>query len=291
MALTSNYTYRLDTATSTGTVLNDDSLSFPFVDIQKVVGLDSAPYRETIRDHEGTDGGFIDAEFEKGRDIILEGLVYCDPSNVESYMDTLKLNYAPVTTPVEFHFKGPGISERLLYVKPRGVRYDIEQLRRIGITAAQFLLYAEDPRVYDATLTTVVISYGGDAGNGFAFSFGFNLDFGGGASPAGQFVTNSGNRPAPATLTIQGPVQNPLIANDTNGGLISFSNTLSLTGSDSVVIDLKNRTAIQNGSTNVRSKMVTANWFMLDVGSNFIRYGGTSGTGSTLTVAYRNAWR
>jgi len=91
-----DYTFQLDS----GVVLNTDTL--PFVDVQRVVGLDSAPYRETIRDHEGTDGGYIDAEFETGREVIVEGIAYCDVDNAETFFDSLKQNYAPVTTPIPF---------------------------------------------------------------------------------------------------------------------------------------------------------------------------------------------
>src|ERR1041385_8729033 len=164
-----DYTFRFDTSTSLGVVLNDDA-SIPFVDIQSVTGLDSAEYRETMRDHEGTDGGFLDAEFEKGREIILEGVVYANSSNIEPYMDNLKFNFAPATTPSEFHFKAPGANERLLFVKPRGVRYNWDQLRRLGMTSIQFLMYAEDPRIYDANTSSTIIAYGGDAGLGFSFN-------------------------------------------------------------------------------------------------------------------------
>src|SRR5258706_3985458 len=185
-----DYTFRLN---DNGVTLNTDA-ALPFVDIDKVSGLDNAPYRETTRDHEGTDGGFMDAEFEKGRDIILEGTIYTSGANVEAYLDTLKANYAPVQTPIPFYIKAPGVTERLIFVKPRGIHYGWETLRRLGITNAQFLMFAEDPRIYDAVLASTTIAFGGVTGTGFAFSFGFNLDFGGGAVPGGTTVFNGGNR-------------------------------------------------------------------------------------------------
>lgn len=287
MALT-DYTFRLDTATTTGVVLNDDSTSIPFVDITRVSGLDSAPYRETLRDHEGVDGGFIDAEFEKGREIILEGIAYCDSSNVEPYFDTLKANYAPVTSLISFHMKIPGVSERVVFVKPRGVRYDIDQARRIGATNVQFLMYAEDPRIYDNSLQSVNIPFGGVTSVGFGFNFGFNLDFGGSVSPSGLFVTNNGNRPTPAIMTITGPMINPLIINDTLSASLSFS--IVLANTDTLVIDLANRTVTLNGSGNRRGTLINPTWFLLASGANFIRFGGLSGSGS-LNVSFRSAWR
>lgn len=161
-----DFEFQLD---NTGVTLNTTA-TIPYVDISRVAGLDNAPYRETMRDHEGVDGGFLDAEFEKGRDIILDGVIYADGSNVESYLDSIKRNYAPVTSPIPFYFKVPGVSERLIYVKPRGVRYNWEQARRLGITEAQFMLFAEDPRIYDSDGALLDVNYGGDTGVGLAFT-------------------------------------------------------------------------------------------------------------------------
>jgi hypothetical protein len=270
-----------------GVVLNA-SPSAPFVDIDKVKGLDSAPYRETFRDHEGVDGGFIDAEFETGRDISLEGVAYCDVNAVETYLDSLKANFAPVTASIPFYYKAAGLGERVIFVKPRGVRYDWESARRTGETPIQFSMYAEDPRIYDNNLISIVIPYGGAATTGFGFNLGFNLDFGVAIPPFGSFIVNSGNRPTPAIMTIVGPVVNPRIINDTDSKSLNF--TITLTGADSLVIDLDRRTVTLNGSTNARNTLTTSDWFYFRPGNTFIRFGGASGSGN-LTIAYRSAWR
>lgn len=278
-----DFTFQLNS----GVILNDDS--FPFVDIDKVSGLDNAPYRETTRDHEGTDGGFMDAEFEKGRDVILEGTVYGNSSTVEAYLDSLKANYAPVTSPIPFVFKSPGVVERQLFVKPRGCRYDWDTARRLGMCPIQFLMFAEDPRIYASQLSTAIFGYGGDAGLGLGFNLGFNLNFGGGASPGGGSVVNAGNRNTPITFVITGPVQNPLIANATTGHTMGF--TITLSASDTLTINTRDRTVYLNGLTNRRSAMTTVDWFDLVPGTNQLTYGGLSGTGSTLSVSFRSAWR
>lgn len=281
-----DYTFQLN---NSGVALNTDSIAFPYVDIDRVQGLDSAPYRETTRDHEGADGGFMDAEFEKGRDIILEGTVFANTSTFEAYMDTLKANYAPVQTPIPFYVKAPGTVERLLFVKPRGVRYDWDAGRRLGMSPVQFLMFAEDPRQYDAVESTLNINYGGDAGFGFSFNLGFSLDFGGGATPGGATINNLGNRSTPPTFIILGPVTNPIITNQTYGIAMGF--TITLGASDTLTINTRDRTVYLNGNINRRNTMTTPNWFFLEVGNNFIGYGGQSGGGSSLQVRFRSAWR
>lgn len=281
-----DYEFQLD---DTGVLLNSDS-STPFVDITKVTGLDSAPYRETIRDHEGTDGGFIDAEFEKGRDVILDGTVYGTVGDVESYLDNLKANFAPVTSPIPFYLKPGTVDERVIFVKPRGMRYDWEAARRLGITNAQFMMFAEDPRIYSSAETNTNIGYGGDAGLGLAFSFAFNVNFGGGATPGGTTVTNNGNRPTPVEFIVTGPIINPIITKTATGESLYF--IIELTASDTLTINTRDRTVYLNGSSNRRNTMQSpAQWFFLDPGDNFIGFGGLSGSGSTLDINFRSAWR
>lgn len=286
MPLTEELTFMLS---DSGVVLNTDSTSFPFVDIKEVVGLDNAPYRETERDHEGDDGGFMDAEFEKGRPLALRGTIYTSSSTMESYLDTLKANWAPSATLVPFYFKVPGVAERVLFVKPLGCNYDWNDLRRLGCADVTFKMYAEDPRVYTSTLNSVDIAYGGDAGTGFAFNLAFDFSFGASIPPTGAVIAVGGSRPTPPLFTITGPVTSPVIINDTLGISMFFNITLSAT--DSLVIDAKNRTITLNGSNNQRNTLLEPNWFYLSPGSTFIRYGGSAGTGSNLNVKYRDAWR
>jgi hypothetical protein len=285
MPLITEYTFQLG---DTGIVLNDDAASIPFVDIDRVTGLDSPQFRETMRDHEGVDGGFIDAEFETGREIFLEGTAYCQAGLEEVYMDQLKFNYAPVRTSIPFYLKAPSVDERVIFVKSRGVSYDWSTLRRIGMTRIQFKMFAEDPRLYDNFLQQYVIPFGGEIGTGLGFSFGFPFGFGATVLPNGLTVTNVGNRPTPAILTIQGPVVNPQIINDTLSRRLGFIITLGAL--DTLVIDLGNRTVNLNGNVNRRNTMSTAEWFLISPGDSFIRFGGGSGTG-TMTVTFRNAWR
>lgn len=119
--------------------------------------------------------------------------------------------------------------------------------------------------------------------------FGFNLDFGGGQVPTGGVVVNAGNRPTPAVFTIAGPIDNPIIANDTLSKTLAFQ--ISLSASETLVIDTINKTVLLNGVTNRRSTLIAPTWFLLAPGGNFIRFGGSSAGAPTLTVQYRSAWR
>lgn len=274
----------------TGIILNDDSASnLPFIDIEQVTGLDNAPYRQTKREREGADGGYMDAEFESGRDISLTGVVYANNNPLESYLDSLKANWAPSTAPIPLYMLTNDVGLRVVFVKPLGCKYDWDALRRTGMTAITFTAYAEDPRIYSGALQSTIIPLGATVFTGFAFPLGFPFGFGGvSLTTDGQFIYNVGNRPAPAIMTIAGPVTNPQILNDTTSSVLQFSTTLAI--GETLVIDTQYHTVRLNGITNRRSALIVPGWFMLQVGANFIRFRSTAGTG-TLEVSYRASWR
>lgn len=286
MALTEDLTFML---TDTGVVLNSAVLQ-PFVDIHKVTGLDSAPYRTTERDWEGNDGGFMDAEFEKGRNVVLDGTVYSDTGSIEDYLDDLKANFAPTTTLQNFYFKAPGVVERLLFVKPLGCRYDWDELRRTGQASIQFSMFAEDPRIYDSELLSASVPLGATVYTGFGFDLGFDFGFGGVSSTTDQVtLLIGGNRPTPPIFVISGPVTNPRILNDVTGAELRFNITLDTL--DTLTIDTKYKTVRLNGTANRRSALVAPDWYFLEPGSNTLRYRAESSSASTLSISYRNAWR
>lgn len=273
----------------TGVVLNPNDQTLPFVDITEVQGLDSPEFRSTERDHEGVDGGFLDAEFEKMRTVVLQGQVIGDVATVETFMDRLKYDWAPRRSAIPLRFAHPGVSQRVVFVKPLGVRYSVSQLRRTGCTDVQFTCQAEDPRIYDDAVITQQLVIGLPITSGFAFSFGFPFGYGAVVSPEGVNVTNYGNRPAPGIITIPGPVTGPVIYNDTYSNTLSFD--IDVAASDFLEIDLGMHTVKLNGSVSRRAALLEPDWFLLEPGDNFIRYRATAGGSNPASISYRNAWR
>jgi len=272
-----------------GILLNPSDQIFPFVDVYKVSGLDSAPFRETERDHEGVDGGFLDAEFEKGRPIVLEGVALGDVDVLLPLLEDLKVNFRPSRDLIPFYYKAPAIGSRVLFVKPRGVRYDWNQAIRHGETPIQFQMYAEDPRQYTPILETGYVPWAAAPTNGIGFNLGFNFGFGTAAALDNVIVFNSGNRETPAVITINGPVTNPRIVNDTLGLTLLFTIVLGVT--DTLAIDLGSKTVRLNNVVNQRGSLQSPNWFLLQPGQNFFRYQGDLGTGSSMKIEFRSAWR
>ena len=274
----------------TGTVLNPNDMTLPFVDLTNIQGLDTPDLRTTERDHEGVDGGFIDAEFEKMRTIVLEGqLISNDPESVMPFLDSLKAQWAVSNTAKTLYFGMPGVTDRVIFAKTLGVRYDVNQLWRTGACDVQFMCQAEDPRIYDNNLQVFNLAQGVAITNGFSFNLSFDFGFGAPVDPNQTNVFNGGNRPTPAVITIPGPVTNPIIYNDTTSNTLQFE--IVVASGDYLQIDLGYRTVKLNGSVSRRATLIEPDWFLLEEGDNFMRYRASTSGGAAATVSMRNAWR
>lgn len=287
MTLTQDYTYQY---TATGIVLNTDSVGgSPFVDVTKVSGLDSAPIRNSDAVREGQDGGFTDAQFEDMRLIVLEGTVYASASGIETFMDSLKGNFGPTALVQPFFFFHPFVGQRIVYCKSLGVRYDVDSLRRTGQTPFQIQLKAEDPTIYGAVQTLNTGLAGAASGRGYNRSY--NYGYGGSTSTSGSInCFNAGNKPVKAVFTMTNVI-NPSIVSDTTSQRLNF--TISIQNSDSVAVDLRDKTVILNGTANRRGSLLGGSlWFLLQPGNNFIRFLGTTGTGTpNLSATFMSGYR
>ena len=281
------YTFRYK---DDGLVLNADSAVLPFVDITMVAGLDQAPVRETSRVREGQDGGFMDAEFEDMRTVVLDGIVYATPDSIQQYLQQLKANWAPGRLVYPFYFDPPGVEQRVLFGKSLGMRYSWEQALRTGRTPAQFTLKCEDPTIYGSVI-------GGSGGmaieaTGRAYDKAFDYGYGGTVGAAGGVtVNNSGDKAVPATIRVTN-VTDPVVLHDQTGRALRF--TITLGDGDFLDMDLRNRSVMLNGTASRRNALLgTSRWFMLNPGTNNIRFSGTpAGTGTpTITVSARNGYR
>lgn len=259
-----------------------------FIDIVKVTGLNNAEYRITERDREGMDGGFIDSNYEKMRTIILEGYVY---NASERFLDQLKANYAPAASAQPFYFLAPNITERLIFAKSYGLRYDWGLERRLNIVPIQIQLKAEDPSIYGPLITSSTTLRTAEAGTDFdlAFDFGFTNAVSGSTGTA--TVNNVGNKDSDCTFDIVGPITDPTILHDQTGYRLNFS--IDLNATDVLTINLRNKSIMLNGTANRRGSLLgTSRWFLVKPGVNTFRFLGTAGAGTPqLNCSSRSAYR
>jgi len=179
---------------------------------------------------------------------------------------------------------------QLIYVRPRRrqLPYDAEFDRRAGEATVEFV--ATDPRIYDATLTSVTKGVAAASG-GFTFPITFPLTFGVSTAGSGTFqVNNIGNFNTRPSVRITGPVDNPRLEHTDQGKIIQLA--ISLGATDYVDIDFATRNIILNGTASRRSTLTpSSQWWDLQPGINNIRYAANSlATGSTATLTFRSAW-
>jgi hypothetical protein len=171
-------------------------------------------------------------------------------------------------------------------VTKRAPVYSAQTLERSIVVPIQ--LHATDPRVYSAVQHTVSTGLGTATG-GLVFPATFPATFGSG-SAGGQIVaSNAGSVKTYPTLTVSGPVDNPIISHVEQG--LSLILTGSLVSGDTLVFNAepRARTVLLNGA-NAENLLTTPGWFGLTPGTNTIRYSNNGGfTTSTLVVAWRDA--
>jgi hypothetical protein len=153
---------------------------------------------------------------------------------------------------------------------------------------AQF--FAEDPRAYSQTLTTVTGATLSAASGGLVFAAPFNWKFtpsGGGTAAC----TNAGNRKTPPVIRIYGYAVNPQVLNVTTGDRISVTGTIA--AGDYLELDVYNRTAKLNGTTLRNNLIDSANtvWWELPAGASNVRLlAGTFDGVARADVLFRSAF-
>jgi Phage tail protein len=280
--------------TNTGVILNtDNSHVLPFIDVQKVSGLDNAPIRLSQADHEGTDGGYVDSQFETTRVITISGMVYCVPGSEEGYLDQLKANYAPSTVVQPFYFSTPDQGTRCCFGKSQGLNYDWDTSRRTGMFAFQIVILCPDPVIYGISSSTISATLTSAATGGRAYNRLYPLSYGGGGTTNAFVCVNNGNRNAPVVFDIFGAVTNPVLYNDTTFQTMTFLTTIA--GGHFLRVDCGNKLVLLDAGSSQRSSLVgTPNWIYLAPGNNTIRFLGTQSPPTpvaTINAYFQDAWR
>ena len=260
----------------------------PFV-INSVDGLESLPEIRTQDDVRGfADGMYTGRDFLGGRTITMEMLTLAGNGN--SAFTNFNILQAAMnvqsagTTTMQFTLSPYDIQQQIgVRVRARKTLVDPEYT--FGYIKSVYQLFAPDPRYYDATSTTVSLLPNTSLGR--TYNRVYNMLYGGGVS--GATITNSGNTTTSPIITINDPMTNPTIGNNSTGQFITVNVTLG--ASDVLVIDLYEKTITLNGSPARNLLAGNSQWFGADPGVTNFQFTGTGYSGTTAaTVTYRSAW-
>jgi hypothetical protein len=270
-----------------GIVLNNDAsvptVGNPIWDITKVSGMDLPDVKVSAKDHDGYDGGAVEAQFYATRVITLEGTLFCHPSDsLELWLDKLKKNYAPTnwsqgfpSSGAFFYAKAPGAPEKFTGAYSLGVKYDWDTSRRFNSQSFKIMLQCAQPQWY--SLTGKVL--------------------GPSAVGAGLTYYNEGNYANTGLIKIKNAdaCVNPVVTLTSPG----FGRAIPITatvpsGGYEIWIDLGQRVVLlQQGfnSTNWRNRVTSeAGWFRFAPGMNVIKLTTSGGGAPTLNLEINDQW-
>jgi hypothetical protein len=148
------------------------------------------------------------------------------------------------------------------------------------------VLVAPDPRKYSTVLHSLTATQA-SAAVGLAPPLTPPFTLPAGAPPMAVACTNAGSFETRPTVTITGPITGPAVVNQTTGQAVSFPG-MTLAATDVLTVDFTARQAYLNGV--FRTADVSSSWWVLPPGTTTVQVTGTGATGSTMTVAWRDAW-
>ena len=140
-----------------GVLLNGDD--FPFWDVLRTEGFVGLPDIEPIiYDRDGRDGSSVYVKFMKHRVLLIEGVLYADPSTFDLTGSVLSLNMRPDGSNYPLYFQVPGLPRLFYKVMPTKYTMDLDTGRRTGSAKFFAQWVASDPRAYNGAYDQALTS-------------------------------------------------------------------------------------------------------------------------------------
>ncbi|MEW9530754.1 hypothetical protein [Microbispora sp. NPDC049125] len=258
----------------------------------------SPPIRAQVEARSNADGGWGGPGFYDSRVVTLSGhAIAPDRMTMLAAKDRIKSAISP-RSPVQLQVAEAHLT-RVASVRLTD-QIDLADVNSFAFTWA-FTLTAVDPRRYDANPVTVTATLPVGLTAGRTYSRTHPVVYGG-VTPGGGgsvYIQNDGDYDeTPAVITFVGPLVTPRVEHPQSGRSLTFDVTLDY--DDTLIVDLKAKTALLNGAVN-QAYTITAGsaWFMLTPGLNEFAFRGTAGTAPPditptpvpqMTVTAASAW-
>lgn len=259
-----------------------------------ITGLDGAEIRESADELVEADGGVHGDFFAGRRPVTLSGWIFPDPL-VEANRRQDRLLYVTdaLRDDVTLRWTEEGAVEKLLRLRAQ------QRTRITGRRPKRFLcaLVSADSRIYSATEQQAVVpALGAAALGGLRWPLTWPLDFSGGQPDLGAgVIVNEGTKSTPPWMRLDGPITNPVIANESTGEELRL--TYTLPAGQWIELDASDHSILLNGQTDIYSALnfAASQWWdllpALEVGGNDIKLRAAEyANPAALTVRWRHAW-
>ena len=256
--------------------------------IQSVDGLEGLPGIRSQDDNRGyADGMFSGRDFLGGREISIIFNVFASATaSAQANFNTIQQALLPQssgTTPLYFILSNAE-TEQVINARVRGLRASVDPNYTYGYITAQVIFFCPDPAYYSSNQQTASLDYTPPTGR--TYNRVYNLVYGGGSATITTNIENNGWTATYPLITLNGPITNPILGNQTEGLALNF--ICALTDADTLVVDLYNKLVTLNGAP-ARNLLGAGNWFSAQPGTNLFYLTGNAGstvigtTGATVT--------
>jgi hypothetical protein len=260
--------------------------------ILAVDGLEALPELRSQDDNRGyADGMFSGRDFLAGRTVtVIFNTFGADGVSAQTNYNTIQSYLLPQTagtTPL--YFLMPPSDTQFLNARVRGLKTVVDPDYTYGKITSMVEFFCPNPAYFSNNDQTATLAYTPPTGR--TYNRVYNLTYGGGSVEITTTISNNGWANAYPTITLNGPITNPILGNETQGFALNFTGTYA--EADSLVIDLYNKLITLNGQP-ARNLLISGDWFWAQPGNNLFYLTGDAGSvvvGTTeATVTWNSAY-
>jgi hypothetical protein len=247
--------------------------------IQSVDGLEGVPPIRAQDDNRGyADGMFSGRDFYAGRTISVILLVLgAEGNSAQVNLQTLQRALLPQqsgTTPLYFFLPGtPGDITQVINARVRAFQTTIDPNYTYGYVVARVEFFCPNPTYFNSNSQTAILGYFPPTGR--VYNRVYNLVYDPATLVKTTTISNNGWATTYPLITLNGPIDNPILGNQTTNEYLNF--TVSMDSLDVLVVDLYNKLITLNG-VSARNLLTSGVWFAAPPGNSIFTLEGDSGS-------------